>query len=147
MQQTGKIAHLRVGRAVGYCQPPGNPRNQHTLGGELREPLKGRGYTYINLDLVPHGDWSVVGDAHRVPFQDEAFHLVVSKDSLEHFVNPRTALQEIRRIIESDGTLVIWVPFLHPFHGTDFYRYTPLGLQALLRETGFMIISIESPPL
>jgi SAM-dependent methyltransferase len=113
--------------------------------GELQLPLEDRGYAYINLDLEPRGQWSVVGDAHRTPFQDKAFSLIVSKDSLEHFLDFRAALQEARRVIEPNGRFVIWVPFLHPFHATDYFRYTPLGLETLLNEAGFLITSLESP--
>lgn len=46
-------------------------------------------------------------------------------------------------MLRRDGFFVIWVPFMHPFHGDDIYRYSPLGLQRLLQD--FVILRFESP--
>ncbi len=113
--------------------------------GALRGPLRERGYAYTNLDLAPRGRGAIVGDAQRAPFAAGCFGLVVAADSLEHFPDPRAAVAEVRRVMEPDGRFVIWVPFLHPFHGDDFWRYTPLGLRTLLEDGGFSIESIQAP--
>jgi SAM-dependent methyltransferase len=113
--------------------------------GALGSPLRARGYRYVNVDLAPRGPNSVVGDAHRLPFADGAFELIVSGDSLEHFPEPRLALEEAWRVLGPDGRFVAWVPFMHPFHTDDFYRYTPLGLRYLLEGAGFVLNSLEAP--
>lgn len=113
--------------------------------GELHAPLAARGYEYVNLDLDPSGPGAVKGDAHDMPFPEHSFAVVVSSDSLEHFHAPVTALREVRRVLEPGGLLVVWVPFLHPFHATDYYRYTPLGLRHLLDQAGLRCVSIEAP--
>ncbi|MGH2635732.1 MAG: class I SAM-dependent methyltransferase [Actinomycetota bacterium] len=114
-------------------------------GGELGSSLRERGYRYANVDLRPVGSGAVGGDAGNLPFADAAFELVVSSDSLEHFPQPEDALRETRRVLRDRGTLLIWVPFLHPFHGDDLYRYTPLGLRYLLDRAGFRTVSIQAP--
>jgi SAM-dependent methyltransferase len=114
--------------------------------GELRSPLERRGYAYVNLDTTPASDGrAVVGDAHRVPLATDSVDLVVSRDSLEHFTDPRQALREVRRVLKPTGSFVIWVPFMHPFHGNDYFRFTPLGLRLLMGEAGFRIDSLEAP--
>lgn len=113
--------------------------------GELNAPLEARGYTYVNLDLNPSGPGAVVGDAHDLPFDAESFDLVVSSDSLEHFHTPLVVLQEVERVLKPGGRLVVWVPFMHPFHSNDYYRYTRLGIEHLLRESGLRSISFEAP--
>ena len=114
--------------------------------GDLFSPLVGRGYRYVNLDLEPSGDGSKVrGDAHRLPFSAARFEVVVSSDSLEHFKEPTVAMREVCRVLKPHGLVVIWVPFMHPFHGDDYYRYTPLGLRRLLEEGGLRSVSIEAP--
>jgi hypothetical protein len=35
------------------------------------------------------------------------------------------------------------MPFMHPFHGDDFYRYSPAGLRRMLKD--FELIAFESP--
>lgn len=64
--------------------------------GGLRKALEQRGYLYVNLDIqrFDNGEPSVIGDAHRLPFKDSCFDVVVSKDTLEHFANPWRAVDE-----------------------------------------------------
>ena len=114
-------------------------------GGTLWRPLEQLGYRYLNVDLeAPNGRVpAVLADAHLLPFKDGSFELVVSKDSLEHFSDPSAAVAELWRVLKSEGRCIIWVPFMHPFHDDDFYRYSPLGLKHLFRD--FEIVSLESP--
>jgi SAM-dependent methyltransferase len=113
--------------------------------GMLRPWLEQRGYHYINLDIChfEHGEPSLLGDAHFLPFKTGSFDMVISKDTLEHFINPWMAVSEVYRILKEGGMFVVWVPFMHPFHETDYYRYSPLGLQYILRD--FKIVRFESP--
>jgi SAM-dependent methyltransferase len=113
--------------------------------GRFYELLTARGYRYTNLDITPSGPGAVKGDAHDLPFSQSTFDLVVSCDSLEHFHDPLTVLKEVERVLKPGGTLVIWVPFLHPFHSTDYYRYTPLGIQHLLSTARLQLVSLEAP--
>ena len=113
--------------------------------GELARPITERGYEYVNVDLAASGPGAVKGDAHALPFADGAFALVVSSDSLEHFQTPSVALKEVHRVLRSGGRFVLWVPFMHPFHGDDYYRYTPLGLRHLLEDAELVVESIETP--
>ena len=69
--------------------------------------------------------------------------LVVSKDTPEHFIDPWGVVQEVHRVLNVGGKFIIWVPFMHPFHGDAFYRYSPLGLQHLLGD--FELVTFESP--
>lgn len=113
--------------------------------GELRSPIENRGYQYINLEnrLLEGRDISVAADAHELPFKDESLDLLIGKDTLEHFVDPSKVINESYRVLKCDGVFVIWVPFMHPFHGDDLYRYTPLGLQRLLKN--FDIVAFDNP--
>jgi SAM-dependent methyltransferase len=113
--------------------------------GMLRRPLRERGYGYINLDVhhFGNGEPSLVGDAHWLPFKDATLDMVVSKDTLEHFLNPSAVVSEVHRVLRAGGKFIIWVPFMHPFHGNDFYRYSPLGLRHLLQD--FDLVAFESP--
>ncbi len=127
--------------------PPGEGIALDLGGGTglLRQPLRARGYRYINLDLRPaaHGEPTVIGDAHALPVGDGTLSLVVAKETLEHFSDPSLVLEEVWRVLRPGGRLVIFVPFLHPFHGDDFYRYSPLGLRHLLRR--FDIERLDAP--
>jgi SAM-dependent methyltransferase len=113
--------------------------------GTLRRHLRERGYQYINLDVRPfgRGEPSLIGDAHRLPFKDATLDMVVSKDTLEHFIEPWAVVKEVDRVLKRGGRFIIWVPFMHPFHGDDFYRYSPAGLRRLLKD--FDLVAFESP--
>ena len=100
--------------------------------GRYRAHIERLGYTYINLDIdttvaKPH----IVADAHALPFRDDAFALIISYDSLEHMHAPWIAADELRRCLETGGSFVANVPFLTPFHGSDYYRFTQLGFKSL----------------
>jgi hypothetical protein len=69
--------------------------------------------------------------------------MVVSKDILEHFLEPWIVVKEGHRVLKGGGWLVIWASYMHPFHGDDFYLFSPLGLRHLLRE--FNLLAFESP--
>ena len=75
--------------------------------------------------------------------KENGFEQCSSKDSLEHFSQPWVVIGEVHRVLKDGGQFIIWVPFMHPFHRDDFYRYSPLGLEHLLSD--FEIISFESP--
>ena len=113
--------------------------------GELRHPLEKLGYQYVNVDIrrFQNGEPTLIADAHALPFKSSSFESVLSKDTLEHFERPREVTREVGRILRGDGCFIIWVPFMHPFHGDDFYRFTPLGLRYLLSD--FEILQFENP--
>jgi SAM-dependent methyltransferase len=113
--------------------------------GMSRPPLSERGDCYINFDIrcFSNGEPSLVGDAHNLLFKDVTLDIVVSKDTLEHFLDPWAVVKEVHRVLKDGGKFIIWVPFMRPFHGDDFYRYSPLGLQHLLGD--FELVAFESP--
>ena len=127
--------------------PPGAGLVLDLGGGEgvLRQSLRERGYRYINLDIqrFENREPSLLGDAHQLPFKDASLDKVVSKDTLEHFLAPFDVVGEVHRVLRDGGEFIIWVPFMHPFHGNDLYRYSPLGLRHLLRD--FELLAFDSP--
>lgn len=48
--------------------------------------------------------------AESLPFGDGCFDVVTCLGSLEHFVNPERALQEMFRVAKADATVIILVP-------------------------------------
>jgi len=51
-----------------------------------------------------------MGDAERLPLQDDTFDIVWSSGSIEYWPNPVTALRECRRVARPDGTVLIVGP-------------------------------------
>lgn len=48
-----------------------------------------------------------VADAHRLGFREGSFDVVIADNVFEHFADPRTAMQELFRVLTPGGALVI----------------------------------------
>jgi len=55
---------------------------------------------YIGLDFEPRFEPDVVADAHDLPFKDNAFDTVVTKNVIQHLSSYQKALSEIMRVAE-----------------------------------------------
>lgn len=51
----------------------------------------------------------IVGDASYLPFKQESFETVISLGSLEHFLNPDTAIKEMHRVLIKGKQLILVV--------------------------------------
>ena len=56
-----------------------------------------------------------VADVGALPFEDDAFDLVVSFETIEHVPDPPSALAELARVLRADGTLLISTPNKHEY--------------------------------
>lgn len=68
---------------------------------------------YFGIDPLPESEPArfsrVRGLAEYLPFQDQVFDHVVFSTTLDHFVDPLTALKEARRICQLTGEIDIWL--------------------------------------
>ena len=79
-------------------------------------------------------DWTEVGE------YDVAFCVEVT----DHLWDPVTAFKNIRRLMKTGGELYVSSNFLFPHHtGFDCLRLTSTGLQKIMKETGFEVLSIQ----
>ncbi|HEX4460413.1 MAG TPA: methyltransferase domain-containing protein, partial [Polyangia bacterium] len=53
--------------------------------------------SYLALDQVPNAG-VLVADAHEIPFQDNVFDVVATKQTLPHLRNPARAIAEMTRV-------------------------------------------------
>ncbi len=86
--------------------------------GEIATRVRGRwpGARVVPLDLhapeIDH-EWrsrgllGAFGDAHRLPFPDNVFDLVLAIEVLEHVPDPETSLGEIARVARADVVLSV----------------------------------------
>lgn len=98
---------------------------------------------YANLSAAKRPN--VQADGAGLPFPAGRFDAVICSELLEHVPDPRPVLEEIRRILRNDGTVLICVPFLNRIHGDpyDYARFTDFFWRETLGSMGYEGIEIE----
>lgn len=130
--------------------------------------------TGIDLDhrvlQNPYLDESHVVGGEVLPFQDEAFDVVVSDNVLEHLANPEQVFGEVQRVLRPGGFFVAktpnkshYMPLIasitpHSFHEwfnrlrgrievdtfpTLYRANSPMKIKKLARKAGLEVVSIE----
>ena len=101
-------------------------------------------------------DWSgsfhetkadIAADLNKpLPIESEVADTVVSLSVLEHLYAPQLMLDEAYRILKNGGAIMLQVPWQWWIHEAphDYYRYTPYGLNHLLKQAGFVDIEVEA---
>jgi SAM-dependent methyltransferase len=87
----------------------------------------------------------LASSALNLPFQNGVFDTVLATEVMEHVPEPKQMLSEISRVLKSDGILILSVPFHEPLHELpyDFFRYTNISLNYLMKEQGLEVIREE----
>lgn len=90
----------------------------------------------VNLDITNFPQVDIIADAHRLPFKDESFELVIADAVLEHVKNPQRVVAEIYRVLKNGGQVYANLPFLQRYHNypDDFTRWTFAGLKYLFAQ-------------
>ena len=57
-------------------------------------------------DKYPHIEF-IVADAHKLPFKNSTFDLIICTETLEHLIDPGQALLEMKRVLKKDGHAII----------------------------------------
>ncbi len=85
----------------------------------------------------------------KIPIKDESFDLITTLDVIEHIEEEQQVLNEIKRMLKSDGYVLITVPafqFLWSEHDvavSHVRRYDIPLLQKSLHRAGFTIVRIS----
>jgi len=98
-----------------------------------------------------------IASAQELPFSDHSFNIVIIKHIVEHLPEPQKAIQEIGRVTEAGGTLILATPnldsLLKPWKGAAWIGYqdpTHISLKRpaewlkLIEEAGFRVIKVFS---
>jgi SAM-dependent methyltransferase len=89
----------------------------------------------IGLDIKPGNGVRIIGDAQALGIRDNSVPVILCTEVLEHLPEPQRAIDEMYRVLEPGGTLLLTTRFLFPIHDAphDYFRYTKYGLRHLLR--------------
>jgi SAM-dependent methyltransferase len=116
----------------------------------LRSLLPG-GVTYIGIDIAESEQRFgyrttdtryFEGDVW--PVDDGSVDLAFATETLEHVDDPAQFLSEAFRVLRPGGRLILTVPFSARWHFVpyDYWRFTPAGLDLLLRGAGLTNVEV-----
>jgi len=92
----------------------------------------------LTVDWLAEGADMLV-DAHRLPFADHQFQVVISTAVFEHLYNPFIAMTEIGRVLKAGGYFLGGASFWESWHGSSYFHLTPDGWNALLQHAGMQM--------
>ena len=90
---------------------------------------------YIGADIRKGPGVDIILDLHNINLPSNSVGTVICVDTLEHVEFPRKAINEIFRILDSDGIVILTTVMNFPIHDYpyDYWRFTPEGLKSLLK--------------
>jgi SAM-dependent methyltransferase len=121
----------------------------------------------FHIDRWHDGGLQMVrADVRRLPFASEAFDVIVSNSTLDHFTSSHeiaASLRELRRVLRVGGQLLLTLdnlanpvivlrntlpfPLLNRLGLVPYYvgaTYSPKGLRRILRQVGFEVLEIDA---
>lgn len=105
------------------------------------------GYTkYYGADLPGNDLASVmITEEGKIGAPSDSFDVVISTQVLEHVRNPLAYLGEAHRVLVPGGKLVLSTHGFWMYHPDpqDYWRWTPEGLQTIVRQAGFNLLSTK----
>ncbi len=120
-------------------------------GAQIYRPLLPVNIKYLGIDTKDADDRfgynipdTIYFDGDTWPVTDSSVDYVLSTEVLEHIIEPESFLKEVFRCLRPGGRLILTVPFSARWHYIphDYWRFTPSGLDILLREAGFSNIEV-----
>ena len=101
---------------------------------ELKHNLP-EGTILVESDVAHGPNTNIIFDSHQIPFENDAFDLVIIQAVLEHVLDPFKCVAEINRVLKNGGQVYAETPFMQQVHGGkyDFHRFTYLGHRRLFR--------------
>jgi len=117
------------------------------IGGQRKQYKKyfhsGR---YFSLDLDKRWNPEICCDAHDIKCEENKFELVIASEILEHCYNPQKVVDEIYRVLKSEGICLVSIPFICCYHIApgvkDYCRLSEDGLRYLFRK--FSNVEVKS---
>jgi len=102
----------------------------------------------VNVDSCKYENVDVVADLSKLPYANESVSTIVCTEVLEHVFDIEGAVEEVYRVLRTDGYGYISIPFLYPFHTSpsDYRRWTHVGLKDLFHKFEIVEIGVRSGP-
>jgi len=108
------------------------------VNGNYRGLIEGNGWSYTGLDIKAGPNVDVVSHfLYSYPLNDESFDIVISGSTAEHVFDLVKWINELVRILDKGGLLIIVTHWQFPEHKypVDCWRILPDGMEFLFDQT------------
>ena len=103
-------------------------------GGNLEKLIRNfKPDNIITIDINEKRKPDIIMDAQELKFEDQKFDYIFILEVLEHISNPFKAVEEIHRVLDNEGEVILSTPFCYGMHDTpnDYYRFTKFGIKKI----------------
>ncbi|OGX18468.1 MAG: hypothetical protein A3K83_05615, partial [Omnitrophica WOR_2 bacterium RBG_13_44_8b] len=141
---------LDVGCATGFLLDEARKRGWEVFGVELSQWAVDYARNQLGLNGVSQ---TILKNAH---FPSSYFDAVALVDAIEHLTDPKGTLEEIRRVLKSDGIICVNTPDISSLASkilrarwwgvkqAHLYYFTGKSLRKMLAESGFIIKKVKT---
>jgi SAM-dependent methyltransferase len=108
---------------------------QPHIDGNVFEPLRRRGLCPVHLDARAEPGVDIVADVTQLNGVDRCFDIVLCTNLLEHVVDRKATLHNVKRVVAPSGLLVLTVPRRYRLHHDPIdtgYRPSAVALSGLV---------------
>lgn len=107
---------------------------------------------FVNMDRIQEARPTVVGNLEAtLPFATASVDNLILFNTLEHVYGYQHVINEMRRVLKTDGKVLVYVPFLFPVHThqtdqffvDDFFRYSQSALERFFSQAGFSKATVQ----
>lgn len=117
--------------------------------GAKNRPYKDLFPNALVTDIETGKNIDQIVDAHKLPFKNNSFSVILCTEVLEHCYDPDRVLSEFYRVLKPKGKLILTTRFIFPIHDSpnDYFRFTKYGLKLLTNKFSKVSILEESTTL
>jgi len=110
---------------------------------DLRPLFPGKAYVGCDMRAGPGVDRIL--DLHSIDLPESSVGTVLCLDTLEHVERPRRALEELHRVLQPNGVLLISSVMCFPIHDYphDYWRFTPEAFRSILKPFSFSFVGYQ----
>lgn len=82
-------------------------------------------------------------DGINLPYPDDQFDLIYSRQVFEHVRHPDALAREIARVLRPGGLFLGEVSYLEPYHSYSIFNFTPYGMMLVMRDAGMNLLELR----
>ena len=120
------------------------------VNGTVRDWFRG---AYLGVDIEQGPCVDMIANGEDLPFPDNAYGVVVSSEMLEHCAHPWLAINEMVRVCEPGGNVIVtargydergcWEVHSYPY---DYWRFGEHTIPLMLSDAGALTVeSVKDP--